>query len=894
VNKNFLQKEKISIKLLIIFSFVTIFLLSFLVTGLIVFSSWMSSIKDTIAENERDLNREIIEQIEEYVNVPLHINEVNEKILSNEIVNLKEQEEREKFFAGVMKTHISNSLYSFSFGTMDGEYYGARKNPENQIEIMLNDSSTEGNSWYYSVNDNLTSKELTTKAGKFDPRTRAWYIAAVENEGPVFAPVYKHFVMDDLTLSASMPVYDKNKNFLGVLGSHITLGRINQFLEEITKENASSALIIEKNSGELIANSMGILNFKEDNNGIYKKRSIEDIDNKIILAAYKEYKDSGASNLKRIEEGENHYINFSGFAKNGIDWLIITDIPESPFTKGILQNILGSGIMAFISILIAIIIYFNLIKRYFMPIEKLIQTTENYSKGDFSSRAKVYRKDEIGQLAAAFNIMADSLNKLFGDLENLVQERTSDLEENKDKLRLILDSTVEAIYGIDLKGNCTFCNTRCLELLGYEKQEDLLGKNMHTQIHHSKLNGDKIEPFECKVFQGLIEKKGVHSADEVFWRKDGTYIEVEYYAHPQLKNGEVVGAVVTFMDNSIEKKTQERIKFLSYHDSLTGLYNRMFFEEEMIRLDTERALPISIIFADVNGLKLTNDIFGHVIGDKLLEKSAKILKQVCRQDDIIARVGGDEFAILLPSTGENETKAIISRINEVMASEKIAAIKCSIAMGFSTKNIISESLEEVMKNAEDDMYREKTMGRKNTNNQLLNTIIETLHERSPKEKEHSAVVSKLCKKIAEELNMDQNDVRKVKEAGFIHDLGKIVFKKELLEKEEYNFNEEEDKEFQQHSVIGYRILNLFDETLDLAEGVLSHHENWDGTGFPKGLKGEEIPLTARIIAVAEAYDSMTNEILSSRKTKEEAISELEKLKGIRFDPKIVEILKKII
>ena len=888
------RKEKISIKLLIILSFITIFLVAYLLTGFIVFSGWMSSVRGTIAENERDLSKEIINQIDEYVGVPLYINEVNEKIIANKIVDLTNKDERERFFAGVMQAHIFDSLYSFSFGTVRGEYYGARKNINDEIELMLNDNTTDGNSWYYSVNDSLTANELATKAGKFDPRTRAWYISAEETKGPVFAPVYKHFVMDDLTLSAALPVYDNQGEFLGVLGSHITLGRINQFLEDITENHRSSAIIIEKNSGELIANSLGIVNYKEDENGTFKNKKIDEIENKFILEAYSEYKNSGVSNIKRNENGENHYINFSGFSKNGIEWLIITDIPESLFTQGILKNIIGSGFMAIMAVILAILLYFNLIKRYFLPIENLIETTEKYSKGDFESRAKVVRNDEIGKLALAFNLMADALNRLIGNLESLVKERTANLEENKDQLRLILDSTVEAIYGIDLKGNCTFCNSRCLKLLGYDDEKELLGKNMHNQIHHSKLNGEKMEPSECKIFMGLSEKKGVHSADEVFWRADGTYIEVEYHSYPQFKDGEVVGAVITFMDNSLEKKTQERIKFLSYHDSLTGLYNRMFFEEEMIRLDSERSLPISIIFADVNGLKLTNDIFGHAVGDRLLEKSAEILKQVCRHEDIIARVGGDEFAILLPSTGESETKAIISRINEVMASEKIAAIKCSMAMGFSTKNNIKESLEEVMKKAEDIMYREKTMARKNTNTQLLNTIIETLHERSPKEKEHSAVVSELCKKIAEELNMDQNDVRKVKEAGFIHDLGKIVFKKELLEKEEYNFTEEEDKEFQQHSVIGYRILNLFDETLDLAEGVLNHHENWDGTGFPKGLKGEEIPLTARIIAIAEAYDSMTNEILSERKTKEEAIAELERLKGIRFDPRIVEILKKVI
>ena len=112
----------------------------------------------------------------------------------------------------------------------------------------------------------------------------------------------------------------------------------------------------------------------------------------------------------------------------------------------------------------------------------------------------------------------------------------------------------------------------------------------------------------------------MHAKDEVFWRADGTSFAAEYYSYPQLKDGKVIGAVVTFMDITERKKAEEKIRYISFHDSLTGLYNRTFFEEELKRLDTERNLPISIIMGDMNGLKLTNDIFGHTAGDMLLKK----------------------------------------------------------------------------------------------------------------------------------------------------------------------------------------------------------------------------------------------------------------------------------
>lgn len=883
----FPDKEKISIKLIIIISFVLIFLMTFIISGYIIFSYWISFSEDTVYENERYLNNEILTQINDFIESPLHVNEVNEKIISNNIVNMEDQKERELYFAGVIFAHDYHALYSFSFGTEDGRYYGARKNLNNQIEIMRNDPTTQGESWYYSTNDDLTTGEISVKAGKFDPRTRDWYKAAKDEGKAVFSKVYIHFYMKDLALSAAKPVYDSQGNIRGVLGAHITMSRINDFLYEIASKMSSSVVIIEKSSGDLIGNSEKAQNFLVEEDGVLSRNNISNINNAHLKSAYSEYINTGVTTSKRSDLEGKHYLNLYEYSRNGLEWLIITDIPESPFSAGILDHVYWALGIFFIALLLAVFLYFKLINIYFKPVENLIKTSEKYSRGEFEVRAKIERNDEIGSLAAAFNSMADTLNILIGNLEDLVKERTDDL-------KLILDSTVEAIYGIDLEGKCTFCNASCLKLLGYSTQEELLGKDMHEQVHHSYASGEIMTPEECKILRALKENKGVHVENEVFWKADGSFIEVEYNSYPQYKDGKMVGAVVTFIDNSERKRNQEHIKYLSYHDSLTGLYNRMFFEEEMKRLDVERNIPLSIIFLDVNGLKLTNDIFGHSVGDNLLKKAAEILKKVCRQEDIVARVGGDEFAILLPATNKNDAKAIVERIKTEQAKEKVEAIKLSMALGYSTKNDNRDSIESTMKDAEDKMYLEKTMNRKNTNTQLLNTIIETLHERSPREKDHSAAVGELCKNIAQELGLDQNAVWKVKEAGFIHDLGKIVFGKELLDKKEYDFSEEEDREFQQHSVIGYRILNLFDETLDLAEGVLNHHENWDGSGFPKGLKGEEIPLTARIISVAEAYDSMTNEFSPNRKTKEEAVAELESLKGIRFDPKIVEILKKVI
>jgi len=157
---------------------------------------------------------------------------------------------------------------------------------------------------------------------------------------------------------------------------------------------------------------------------------------------------------------------------------------------------------------------------------------------------------------------------------------------------------------------------------------------------YASSDGSLMDEKECKIFKSLLAGRGTSVEDEVFWRSDGTQLDVAYSSYPQFRNGEIVGAVVTFTDNTERRKNQARVNYLTYHDSLTGLYNRTFFEEELKRLDREENLPLTIIFGDLNGLKLTNDVFGHTAGDELLKKSAEALKKACRKDDVIARVGG--------------------------------------------------------------------------------------------------------------------------------------------------------------------------------------------------------------------------------------------------------------
>lgn len=889
------DKIQISIRNIIIIVFIVSMIASVVIIGNVVFSNWIFSAKETTGKIAEDINDQIFHQIDTFIQVPEHVNEVNQKLIQNGILELTNDTERENFFVGVLNSHNSE-IYSFSYGTENGEYYGARRNENGVIQIMRNNANTGGNSWYYSVNEDMTSGDLVVRAGKFDPRTRDWYQAAKEAKGPVFSPIYKHFVMDDLTVSAAWPIYDKNGDLQGVLGTHMILSNIDKYLQEIVQDNNGIAVILEKNTEELIANSFGMKNFQTLEDGTIQRLRLNKAENQTIIQAYEQYKSSKEDRIVLDNGSDSLYFNFTEYHKDGLDWVVITEINDSVLMADIYKNMEMTVLFIILIVLISAAVYYILTKTLIKPINTLIEATERLSSGDLSQKVPIMRNDEIGRISKSFNKMADTIHTFVNDLEAKVKDRTVELEflnnalsKTKEELRLILDSTAEAIYGVDKEGNCTFCNASCIKILGYEHQDDLIRKNMHSMIHHSNRDGTSMPIQKCKIIKAFLEGIGTHADDEVFWRADGTSFDVEYYSYPQFKDGEVIGAVVTFMDNTDRKKTEEQIKYLSCHDSLTGLHNRMCFEDALKKIDTKENLPISIVFGDVNGLKLTNDIFGHRAGDELIIKSAEILKRVCREEDIVARVGGDEFIIILPHTAAFSAEKIANRAKRELSKEKIDAVQCSMSMGISCKTDPDQNIEQIMVDAENKMYKEKTMNRNAVKSDMIHTIIGTLHAKSPEEKRHSINVSKLCQNIGYEMNLSQAEIKKLKEAGYLHDIGKIVLEEKIINKIT-GLTEQEKKEMQQHPIVGYRILNLFDDTLDFAEGIYSHHEKWDGSGYPKGLKGEEIPLLARIISVAESYDRMVHHSGDGLvATKTEAIQTIRDNAGKQFDPQVADL-----
>jgi diguanylate cyclase (GGDEF)-like protein/PAS domain S-box-containing protein len=496
----------------------------------------------------------------------------------------------------------------------------------------------------------------------------------------------------------------------------------------------------------------------------------------------------------------------------------------------------------------------------------------------WASASKLY--DHYGNTVGAIQSIRDISN---------IKQATAELFDEKERFKTTLLSVGDGVISTNRHGQVDVLNKVAQHLTGWT-QEEAFGKPMEEVF--PIINEHTRARCESPVGEVLDTGKVIEIASHTMLiSKTGMERPIEDSAAPiKDEAGNINGVVLVFRDFTEKKERQEKIAYLSYHDVLTGLYNRRFFEEELKRLDTERNLSLTLVMADVNGLKLTNDVFGHSVGDKLLQKAAQVMKKECRSDDIVARIGGDEFILLLPKTEAKEAEVIVQRINVALAREKVESGILSISFGWETKRVATEEMTFVFKKAEDHMYRHKLSESSSMRNKTIKVIINTLYEKNRREEQHSQRVSELCASLGRAMDLSLENVSELRTVGLMHDIGKITLDEKILNKPG-KLNESEWLEVKLHSETGYRILSSVNEFSQLAEYVLAHHERWDGKGYPKGLNGEEIPLYARILAVADAYDAMTsNRAYRKALSAEIAMGEIKRNAGIQFDPVIARLL----
>jgi len=357
-------------------------------------------------------------------------------------------------------------------------------------------------------------------------------------------------------------------------------------------------------------------------------------------------------------------------------------------------------------------------------------------------------------------------------------------------------------------------------------------------------------------------------------------------------------------------------------DVLTGLFNRRHFEEQLkeeVSRHSRYGDLFSIFMVDLDNFKTYNDAYGHPAGDILLNQIGKIVKSSVRNVDQAFRYGGDEFVVILPQTARGDAYVVAERVRGQIAGEmekKAIAVTCSIGLAsYPADGVVADELVNVTDNAL--YYAKRTGGNRiclsskilpkppdnggitgiDTRSDSLSVIyalVSTVEVKDPYTYGHSKKVNTYAVALAGAIGLSPDEVSKMSTAALLHDIGKIGIPDKVLNKKG-KLSGEDWEAIKAHPRLGANIVGNIPQLVPCVNSILHHHERWDGGGYPEGLKDEEIPIEARILAIADSFEAMT----SARPYRpalslEQVVKELRQGAGLQFDPKLVEIFIGII
>ncbi len=736
-----------------------------------------------------------------------------------------------------------------------------------------------------SANDLITNIYDVDMSSGYDLSKRQWYVDTIAQNRTTISPPYVDLITNKPAITISAPLID-NDEVYGAFGLDILIEDINSIMDECNLEIESSVGLVY-NNGRILYNP----NAKDAD-----ETDITYIQDTLSQELTKDMLSGQSGVAQYTDQGQEKYIAYLPVKDSHI--IVYNEILRSKILAPI-NRFIFVNLLILIVIIILLLVGVSVLEKFFSsPLIMVCKQMQNFTNGraiQLPQKIKD-RNDEIGVLGSGFIFMTDKISNYILTLEQKNQELYDAKETiNKERLRFktTLRSLGDGVISTDDKGNIQIMNDAAENLTGWNK-EDAAGLPFEKIFH---IINENTGENAMNPVKRVLEKKEEDEIEEniLLIKKNGEELPIEECTTPILDDtGNIAGVVIVFRDYSVKKEKQAEISYLSYHDQLTGLNNRHFFEKELKTLEKECYLPLSLALIDVNGLKLTNDAFGHQVGDKLLQIIAETLKISCRKNDMICRIGGDEFILLLPKTDEDVVERIMERINLEIGNLSINNTIISVSIGWDTKRSSEHNIMDVYAKAEEIMYRKKLTESQKVKKKTIQAIVKTLHENNEREKVHSKSVGEISRKIGEELRLDQEILREVELTGILHDIGKVALDSMLLKKPG-KLTDSEYEIVKRHAETGYHILKSVDAYANLSEYVLAHHEHWDGTGYPRGLKGAEIPLVSRIIMVAGAYEAMTGECVYRKAlSKEEAIQELIRCSGKQFDPFIVEAFVNIL
>lgn len=460
-----------------------------------------------------------------------------------------------------------------------------------------------------------------------------------------------------------------------------------------------------------------------------------------------------------------------------------------------------------------------------------------------------------------------------------------------EKLSILTRAAVDAsatieLYALDKDFKYIFFNKfHARQLKHFYNETAKEGANFLSLIKHDAVRLRLQETFnEVLEGQELVKTFEVEDTPGKFLR--------ERYTPIRDGQDNIIGITIFSEEITELKRHEANITFLSYHDQLTKLKNRRYYYEEVEQLRGSEE-EIIVVYFDINSLKIMNDVFGHDTGDKLLCKvSALILHHFSKHTDI-SRIGGDEIVALIKGLKLTEVEQIVEAFLADVALLKIEDITASVSVGIASAKS-GKHLDRALLYAEEAMYQNKLKDSLRHRSDIVDSVFSRLNAAYPELRVNYEKVSELALKLGKKLGFSKYELQMLDKIALLRDLGKISIRRSILLKPA-KLTEFEYGIVKKHPEVGYRMLSGTKLYSEIAHDILTHHEHFDGSGYPRGLKGEEIPIRARVILPVIAYVSITSERpYRKAATHEDAVRELTNQKGKMFDPVIIDALLNVL